>query len=56
MSLSVKFKAYWLTFSLLIESYKIYLLIDGLKLENRILKDVGSNESDRSHSLECLYD
>ena len=27
-------------------SSKIYLLIDGLKLENRILKEVGSNESD----------
>ena len=25
---------------------KIYLLIDGLKLENEILKEVGSNESD----------
>ena len=25
---------------------KIYLLIDGLKLENGILKEVGSNESD----------
>ena len=24
----------------------IYLLIDGLKLENGILKEVGSNESD----------
>ena len=44
-------------------SSKIYLLIDGLKLENEILKEVGSNESDvllladlPSHSLECLYD
>ena len=27
-------------------SCKIYLLIDGLKLENGILKEVGSNESD----------
>ena len=27
-------------------SSKIYLLIDGLKLENGILKEVGSNESD----------
>ena len=27
-------------------SFKIYLLMDGLKLENRILKGVGSNESD----------
>ena len=27
-------------------SSKIYLLIDGLKLENEILKKVGSNESD----------
>ena len=27
-------------------SSKIYLMIDGLKLENRILKEVGSNESD----------
>ena len=26
--------------------FKIYLLIDGLKLENGILKLVGSNESD----------
>ena len=26
-------------------SSKIYLLIDGLKLENGILKEVGSNES-----------
>ena len=39
-------------------SSKIYLLIDGLKLENVILKDVGSNESNvlladlPSHSLE----
>ena len=41
---------------------KTYLLIDGLKLENGILKEVGSNESDAfatdlpSHSIECLYD
>ena len=27
-------------------SFKINLLIDGLKLENEILKKVGSNESD----------
>ena len=27
-------------------SSKIYLLIDGLKLENGIFKDVGSNTSD----------
>ena len=27
-------------------SSKIYLLIDGLKLENRILKEFGSNEID----------
>ena len=27
-------------------SSKIYLLRDGLKLENEILKEVGSNESD----------
>ena len=27
-------------------SSKIYLLIDGLKLENGILKEVGSNDSD----------
>ena len=26
-------------------SSKIYLLIDGLKLENEILKEVGSNEN-----------
>ena len=43
-------------------SSKIYLLIDGLKLENGILKEVGSNESDDlpaylpSHSLGYLYD
>ena len=43
-------------------SSKIYLLIDGLKLENGILKEVGSNESDvfvcnlPSHSLVYLYD
>ena len=42
-------------------SSKIYLLIDGLKLENGILKEVGSYESDvllaglPSHSLECAY-
>ena len=33
-------------------SSKIYLLIDGLKLENEILKEVGSNESD---VFACLY-
>ena len=27
-------------------SFKISLLIDGLQLENGILKEVGSNESD----------
>ena len=27
-------------------SSKLYLLIDGFKLENGILKEVGSNESD----------
>ena len=27
-------------------SSKIYLIIDGLKLENEILKEDGSNESD----------
>ena len=32
-------------------SSKIYLLIDGLKLENGILKEVGSNESDVFCSL-----
>ena len=43
-------------------SSKIYLLIDCLKLENEILKEVGSNESDvllaylSSHSLGYLYD
>ena len=31
-------------------SSKIYLLIDGLKLENGILKEVGSNESDERSS------
>ena len=42
-------------------SSKIYLLIDSLKLENEILKAVGSNESDfllvdlPSHSLGYLY-
>ena len=41
---------------------KTYLLIDGLKLENGILKEDGSNKSGvlladvPSHSLECLYD
>ena len=33
-------------------SSKIYLLIDGLKLENGILKEVGSNESDDDDELE----
>ena len=43
-------------------SSKIYLLIDGLKLENEILKEVGSNKSDvllaylPSPSLGYLYD
>ena len=43
-------------------SSKIYLLIYGLKLENGILKEVGSNQSDvllaylQSHSLGYLYD
>ena len=43
-------------------SSKIYLFIDGLKFENGILKEVGSNESDvcaclsSSHSLGYLYD
>ena len=32
-------------------SSKIYLLIDGLKLENEFLKEVGSNES---HVFACL--
>ena len=35
---------------------KIYLLIDGLKLENGILKEVGSNEmhdrTDLSHNIQ----
>ena len=33
-------------------SCKIYLLIDGLKLENGILKEVGSNESDSTDSTQ----
>ena len=43
-------------------SSKIYLLKDGLKLENGILKEVGSNEAMfllaylPSHSLGYLYD
>ena len=43
-------------------SSKIYLLIDVLKLENGILKEVGSHESDvllaylPSHSLGHIYD
>ena len=32
-------------------SSKIYSLIDGLKLENGILKEVGSNESDNTKQL-----
>ena len=35
-----------LSFLKVCHSSKIYLLIDGLKLENEILKEVGSNESD----------
>ena len=35
-------------------SSKIYLLIDGLKLENETLKEDGSNEP--SHSFGYLYD
>ena len=35
-----------LLFYKICHSSKIYLLIDGLKLENGILKEVGSNESD----------
>ena len=35
-----------LLFHEICHSSKIYLLIDGLKLENGILKEVGSNESD----------
>ena len=40
-------------------SSKLYLLIDGLKLENGILKEVGSNESDvfaclKSDVFACL--
>ena len=51
-----------LLFHKVFHSSKIYLLIDGLKLENRILKEVGFNKSDflladlPSHSLECLFD
>ena len=51
-----------LLFHVVCHSFKIYLLIDGLKLENGILKDVGSNESDvllaypPSYSLGYLYD
>ena len=44
-------------------SSKIYVLIIGLKLENEILKEVGSNEKAMfllaylpSHSLGYLYD
>ena len=35
-------------------SSKIYLLIDGLKLENGIFKEVGSNESDVFASLSTI--
>ena len=40
-------------------SSKLYLLIDGLKLENGILKEVGSNKSDvfaclKSDVFACL--
>ena len=34
-----------LLFYIVYHSSKIYVLIDGLKLENGILKEVGSNES-----------
>ena len=43
-------------------SFKIYLLIDGLKLENEIFIEVGSNKGVfllaylLSHSLGYLYD
>ena len=36
-------------------SSKIYLLIEGLKLENGILKEVGSNESDVFACLSTAY-
>ena len=32
-------------------SSKIYLVIDGLKLENEILKEVGSNGSEAWYSV-----
>ena len=35
-----------LLFHKVCHSFNIYLLIDGLKLENGTLKEVGSNESD----------
>ena len=35
-----------LLFHVVCHSSMIYLLIDGLKLESEILKEVGSNESD----------
>ena len=35
-----------LLFNEVCHSFKINVLIDGLKLENEILKEVGSNESD----------
>ena len=35
-----------LLFHVVCHSSKIYLLIDGLKLENGILKEVGPNKSD----------
>ena len=37
-------------------SSKIYLLIDGLKLENGILKEVGSNESDVRYKCKTKHD
>ena len=40
-----------MTFPFAGHSSKIYLLIDGLKLENGILEEVGSNES---HVFACL--
>ena len=36
-------------------SSKIYLLIEGLKLENGILKEVGSNESDVFACLSMVH-
>ena len=40
-----------MTFPFAGHSSKIYLFIDGLKLENGILEEVGSNES---HVFACL--